>query len=41
VAKYYEYITTKTSGYLSKETCGKTKEISERENVGQYTKVVR
>jgi len=35
----YEYITTKTSGCLSKETCGKIKEVSERENVGRYTKV--
>jgi len=38
---YYEFITTKTSGCLSKETCGKIKEVSERKNVGRYTKVFR
>jgi hypothetical protein len=37
----YEYITTKASGSLSKETSGKMKEVSERRNVGRYTKVFR
>ena len=38
---YYEYITTKAIGCLSKETCGKIKEVSETESVGRYTKVFR